>query len=170
MNIQNSTIEDIDEIFRLYNLASSHQRSLNMVTWPEFERSLIETEIKENRQWKLLIDDEVACVWAITFSDPEIWEDKNSDSSIYIHRIATNPDFRGNNLVNQLTEWSKKYAAEIGKRFIRLDTVGENKKLISIYKNAGFDFLGLFKLENTESLPAHYLNATVSLFEIDLEK
>ena len=169
MTISNSTIEDLDEIFRLYALATAYQQSIKTIHWPEFDRALIETEIKENRQWKLIIDNKVACVWAITFSDPEIWEERNNDPAIYIHRIATNPEFKGQNLVKQITEWSKKYASGIGKRFIRLDTVGENKKLIAHYTQCGFNFLGLFKLNNTEGLPQHYHNATVSLFEIDLK-
>lgn len=168
MMICNSGMDDIDEIFRLYALASAHQRSLNMVTWPVFERSLVQTEINENRQWKLTIDGKIACIWAITFSDPEIWEERNADAAIYIHRIATNPDFRGNQLVNKLTEWAKDYARSKKKQYIRLDTVGENKKLISLYQRAGFHFLGLFKLIHTENLPAHYINATVSLFEMKL--
>jgi hypothetical protein len=60
----------------------------------------------------------------------------------------------------------KKYAKENGKIFIRMDTVGENKGLIDYYQKCGFDFLGLLKLKNTENLPAHYHNATVSLFQM----
>jgi hypothetical protein len=39
-----------------------------------------------------LIDGQIACVWAVTFNDPEIWKN-DQDAAIYIHRIATNPDF-----------------------------------------------------------------------------
>jgi hypothetical protein len=37
--------------------------------------------------------------------------------------------------------------------------------LINHYKKSGFQFLGLYKLKETKGLPAHYTNATVSLFE-----
>jgi hypothetical protein len=50
MNIKNSTINDIDEIFRLYKIATDFQKSKFYVHWPEFKRDLIETEIRENRQ------------------------------------------------------------------------------------------------------------------------
>ncbi|MFP3835995.1 GNAT family N-acetyltransferase, partial [Chryseobacterium sp. SIMBA_028] len=85
--------------------------------------------------------------------------------AVYIHRIATNPDFRGQNLVQKIVEWGKQYALTNGKKFIRLDTVGDNPGLISYYTKCGFDFLGLSKLKDTAGLPAHYNNATVSLFE-----
>ena len=169
MTIKNSVIEDLSEIFRLYESARDFQKTKSAVLWPQFDKKLIETEIAENRQWKILIDNQIACVWATTFSDPEIWEERNVDPSIYIHRIATNPIFRGLNLVGTIVEWAKKYAGENEKRFIRMDTVGENKGLINYYQKCGFDYLGLLKLKNTANLPIHYHDATVCLFQMILK-
>ena len=168
MEIQNSTPGDIGEIFRLYKMATDFQKGRSLAIWPVFERSLVETEIAENRQWKMVIDNKIACVWATTFDDPQIWEDRNADPSVYIHRIATNPEFRGKNLVENIVTHAKQYAKANEKRFIRMDTVGENTGLITHYTKCGFDFLGLFKLTNTDGLPSHYDKATVSLFQIDL--
>ncbi|SDD92878.1 GNAT family N-acetyltransferase [Pedobacter soli] len=102
MEILNSTPNDIEQIFELYKIATAFQKTKYIVQWPQFEQALIETEVAELRQWKMLIDDQVACVWATTFSDPQIWEDKNTDPAVYIHRIATHPDFRGQNLVTAI--------------------------------------------------------------------
>lgn len=170
MNIQihNSSMSDIDEIFRLYRIATDFQKTKFTVHWPEFDRRLIETEISENRQWKIMADGKIACVWATTFSDPQIWEERNKDPSVYIHRIATNPDYRGQNLVGQIVVWVKGYAEKNQKQFVRMDTVGDNQGLINYYTKCGFDFLGLLKLKNTEGLPAHYDNATVSLFQMTI--
>ncbi|MHB8905347.1 MAG: GNAT family N-acetyltransferase [Melioribacteraceae bacterium] len=168
MNIENSTIYDIDEIFKLYKIATDFQKIKFTVHWAEFDRKLIETEISENRQWKMLINGGIACVWAMTFNDPQIWEERNKDPSVYLHRIATNPNFRGQNLVGEIVKWAKNYANENNKKYIRMDTVGNNSGLIKYYKKCGFDFLGLFKLNNTKGLPAHYDNATVSLFQMAL--
>jgi ribosomal protein S18 acetylase RimI-like enzyme len=166
MKIINSTQHDIDEIFRLYKIATAYMAGRSTVCWPEFERSMVEKEIEANHQWKMLEDDTVACVWATTFNDPLIWEERNDDPAIYIHRIAVNPGCRGKNLVLQIVEWAKQYAKANNKKFIRLDTVGDNKGLIKHYQHCGFTFLGLFKLKNTTGLPAHYDNASVSLFEL----
>src|SRR5258705_3023328 len=111
MKIENCLPEDIDEIFRLYKIASEYQKSKQtVVVWPEFKKQLVETEIAENRQWKLIIDKEIACVWATTFNDEQIWEERNADAAIYIHRIATNPSFRGKNFVAIIVEWASEYA------------------------------------------------------------
>ncbi|MGI4737354.1 MAG: GNAT family N-acetyltransferase [Janthinobacterium lividum] len=158
---------DIDEIFRLYRLATAHQVVVKgTVVWPDFERAMVAQELAEGRQWKLLVGDAVACVWAITFDDPQIWGAKNADPAVYIHRIATNPNFRGRGFVIDIVRWAKDYARQHEKKFVRLDTIGENHGLIAHYTACGFDYLGLEKLTDTAGLPAHYHNATVSLFEL----
>jgi len=169
MEIENCNAEDIEEIFRLYAIASAYQKAKQtVVVWPKFERKLVETEIAENRQWKLLIDNAIACNWATTFSDEKIWEERNADAAIYIHRIATNPDYRGKNFVSLIVDWAIKYAKTMGKNFVRLDTLGNNTGLIEHYTNAGFNFLGIFNLKSTEGLPDHYHNVPACLFEIRL--
>ena len=171
MTIKNVTASDIEKIFALYKIASNYQREKKtVIVWPDFDREMVINEIAENRQFKLIVNNEVVCIWAITFSDEQIWEDSNTDSAIYIHRIAVNPNFRGNNYIATITNWAKEYALKKEIQFIRLDTLGENKNLITHYKNAGFHFLGLFNLKNTSNLPDHYKLAPVCLFEIDLYK
>jgi ribosomal protein S18 acetylase RimI-like enzyme len=168
MIIENSSIDDLEDIFKFYKIATEFQQTKNSTVWPTFSRELVVSEIENLCQWKIIIDNQIACVWAITFEDPLIWEEKNDDPSIYIHRIATNPAFRGQNLVGKIIKWAVAFAKENNKKFVRLDTVGENIGLINYYQKCGFEFLGLFKLENTNGLPAHYHNATVSLFELEV--
>ena len=169
MKIENSNAKDIAEIFSLYKIASDYQQSKKtVVVWPTFKKELVETEIAENRQWKLIIDEQIACVWATTFTDEQIWEERNADAAIYIHRIATNPGFRGHNFVSIIVTWAKAYAKSNGKDFVRLDTLGNNSKLIEYYTRCGFNFLGMFDLKNTSSLPDHYHNTPACLFEIKL--
>ncbi len=169
MKISNCIQNDIEEIVVLYEAARQLQTLRKMVVWPAFENSFIENEIQENRQWKIVIDNTMACNWAITFEDKEIWGKKDNDNSIYIHRICTNPDFRGNRYIEKIVEWAKAYARQLGKRFIRLDTLGANTKLIEHYTSAGFTFLGMIELTETTTLPKHYQDEpNCCLFEISI--
>ncbi len=152
----------------MYSQATEYMISKNQVAWPIFEEAMIEEEIMANMQWKLNIDHEIACIWATTFSDEQIWGEKNDDPAVYIHRIASNPAFRGKKLVNHLVEWAKIFAVSNNKKFIRMDTVGLNQGLISHYGKMGFKFLGSKKLNNTEGLPDHYKQGEVCFFELKL--
>ena len=156
MVIKNCALSDLDSIFELYGAAMKLQTQKNMVVWPRFEKRLVEKEIEEQRQWKLMIDDEIACNWAITFEDKEIWGERDINNSIYIHRITTNPAFRGNRFIDAIVTWAKTYALSKGKQYVRLDTLGNNTRLIKHYTSAGFNFLGIFTLTDTQNLPAHY--------------
>ena len=170
MTITNSNLDDITEIFRLYQLARDFQKiQFPENLWPEFDRDFIATEVIENRQFKIVIDNKIACIWAITYNDADIWEEKENNDAIYIHRIATNPEFRGNNFVQMIADWSKDFARKENKKFVRMDTCGQNDRLINHYKNCGFEFLGMKKLKNSSGLQAHYHNADVCFFEIELK-
>ena len=168
MKIINSEIKDIDLIFDMYKEATDYQKERVIYHWPNFDRQMVKKELIEKRQFKLIIDNTVACVWAIAFDDPLIWGKMNNSESIYIHRIAVHKDYRGNNFALKIVTWAKEFARKNQKFYIRLDTVGLNEKLISHYTKCGFKFLGLTQLGDVKGLPDHYINAKVSLFEIKL--
>ena len=169
MEILNCVIEDVNTIFNLYDNARQLQTARNMVVWPFFEKKFLEDEIINGQQWKIVINGEIACNWTITLTDKEIWEEKEKGDSIYFHRIVTNPDFRGNNFVIKIVEWAKVYAAKINRKYVRLDTLGNNTRLIEHYTKSGFTFLGIFKLTETKNLPTHYQKEpNCCLFEISI--
>jgi ribosomal protein S18 acetylase RimI-like enzyme len=164
--VLNSTLADIDTIFSLYDAAIAFQKTKFDKHWKSFDRSLIEQEISENRQWKIIVDGEVACIFAITYEDPFIWGEKSGEPSIYIHRIVTNPAYRGNNFVSKIVEWARVFCRDNNKQFIRMDTWGDNQKLITYYVSCGFTYLGVITPVRTPLLPKHYEDITLSLFEI----
>ncbi len=165
MTIENSKLTDIPKIFELYRVATNYMKSKNQVYWPEFPKELIVSEIEESRQWKLLINEQIACIWATTLNDELIWGNENNEPALYIHRITTDPAFRGQNLVKLLIDWANEFGKNENLKYIRMDTVGLNKGLISHYEKLGFQFLGTKKLENTKGLPEHYKDGEVCYFQ-----
>jgi GNAT superfamily N-acetyltransferase len=167
--ITNCTPADLQKILTLYQHARKLQQERQMVIWPDFSTAFILNEILEERQFKITSTDEMVCNWAITFNDKEIWESRDKNDSIFIHRICVNENFRGHRYIDKIVDWAREYAKSRDKKYIRLDTLGDNKKLIAHYTSAGFDFLGMFKLTNTSSLPKHYQDhPNCCLFEIAL--
>jgi predicted GNAT family N-acyltransferase len=170
MTIQNCTHEDIKDILLLHQAARHLQVERKMVVWPTFEIPCIKKEIEELRSWKIVVDSQMACTWAITFEDKEIWGEKDQNNSIFLHRICNNPNFRGIRFIDKFVEWAIPYSKEQSKKYIRLDTLGNNTKLIEHYTSAGFDFLGVVTLTNTATLPLHYqLEPQCLLFEMKLD-
>lgn len=160
--------EDIDTVFDIYNAATSYQKTVNNKSWRGFERTLIEKEITENRHFIIKEGNEIACTFVITFDDLIIWKEASTDPAIYLHRIATNPKFRGQSYVKKIVEWAKTYAKEYNKSYIRLDTHSGNERINQYYMSCGFDYKGISTIEWTSELPAHYKEGSFSLFEIKL--
>ena len=168
MIIKNSELADVPSIVDLYKIATAYMKSKNQVHWPEFPKKLITNEITENRQWKLLIDDQIACIWATTLNDELIWGEESNAPSVYLHRITTSPDYRGQNLVKHVLDWATIFGKNKNLKYIRLDTVGLNKGLINHYEKLGFQFLGTKKLKNTNGLPEHYTKGEVCYFQKEI--
>lgn len=105
MHFLNSSLDDLDAIFELYDVAIAYQKKISDQHWLPFDPELVKKEIAEKRQWKIIIDGEVACVFCVAYSDPLIWGKKDKDPSIYLHRIVTNPKFRGKNFVVEIINW-----------------------------------------------------------------
>lgn len=166
MQIINSTSNDIDTIFEFYDHAIAYQKIKFNKHWLGFDLHVIDKEIKENRQFKIMLDEKVVCIFAITFNDPAIWREKDKDAAIYIHRIVTHPDFHGNNYVKDIVKWAIDYCKKNKIDYVRMDTWGDNQKLIAYYQDCGFSFMGISQEMNDVNLPKHYDCISLSLFEI----
>ena len=94
---------------------------------PIFDSLLIETEIKEGQYWKIIEDNVTTCIFSITYNDPLLWKEKDNNPSLYIHRSTTNPLRRGNGYVKNIINWAKNYGKSNGKKFIRMESWGDNQ-------------------------------------------
>jgi ribosomal protein S18 acetylase RimI-like enzyme len=168
MEIRNATIDDVAVILDLYDKAIEFQKTVFDKTWLGFDQALIDAEIAEDRLWKIIDDDAVACIFSVAYSDPIIWGENSHESAMYIHRIVTNPEFRGRRYVPIITGWAVNHAREKDLRFVRMDTWGDNQKLIDYYQSCGFKFLGLTTPAESPTMPGHYRGIDLSLFEIDI--
>ena len=169
MRFEPATPHDRDRVFELYDEAIAFQKTVFDKHWLGFEPAMVEREIAEDRLWKIVDDGEITCIFSIAFHDPIIWGEQSGDSAIYIHRIVTGSRFHGRGYVIAITDWAMEYARTNGLRFVRMDTWGDNQKLIEYYQNCGFRFVGVMTPEESDTMPAHYRGITLSLFEIDLQ-
>ena len=166
MRIEKSSIEDLVTHMELYDQAIAYQHALGKVNWLGFEECLVLKEIEAGQQYKIVMDKQIACVFLLADSDPIIWQEKNDIPAIYIHRIATNPFFRGQNFVVKIIEYVKIIAKQEQKEFIRMDTTAGNKRLNHYYKQCGFNIVATIALQGNTDMPAHYRNNSFTLFEM----
>ncbi|MGV9003347.1 GNAT family N-acetyltransferase [Flavobacterium sp.] len=170
MEILLSKTSDIDAIFELYDAATAFQKKVGTNSWKGFEHTMVEKEIAAQRHFVIRDDNQISATFVLAFSDPIIWKEADKDPSVYIHRIATHPDFRGRNYVQKILYWTKEYAKKEGKNFVRLDTTSGNEPLNQYYLKCGFTYKGNSEIEWTNELPEHYKDGSFALFEIAVNK
>jgi ribosomal protein S18 acetylase RimI-like enzyme len=168
LQIVNSNSSDLSTIFEFYDHAVALQKEVSNKHWQGFDLELVKKEIAEQRQYKIIVDGKVACVFVVTFSDPQIWKEKSENPAIYIHRIVTHPDFRGYGFVENITVWAIQYAKQNELNFVRMDTWADNEKLVGYYKKFGFEDAGQITILPNSGLPKHYEGITLQLFEIEV--
>src|SRR5690606_32291633 len=122
----------------------------------------------ENRHFKIMKDDNLAATFVITFKDPIIWENSDYDKAIYLHRIATHPNYRCRSYVKKIVARSKELTEERQINFIRMDTHSGNERMNQNYIRMGITHKGIREIEWTKDLPEHYKTGPFSLFEMKL--
>lgn len=166
MRIEKSSIQDLATHMKFYDMAIAYQHALGKVNWLGFDEKAVLEEIEAGQQYKIVIEEQIACVFLLTTSDPIIWNEKNEEPAIYIHRIATNPAFRGQNFVVKIIDYVRIIAKKDQKKFIRMDTTAGNERLNRYYEQCGFSIVDIIALEGTTDMPAHYRNNSFTLFEM----
>ena len=167
MTITHTTIEDLDTLEALFGLAIQYQQSKSGHFWRGMNRPLIEKEIREQLHWKIMEENQIACFFSIAFNDRLVWDERDADPSIYLHRIVTNPAFRGKGYVKQIVDWAEAFGRATHRQWVRLDTGLDNERLNAYYRQCGFLFCGIKQFDNDSdpSVPRHYLGSGLSLYE-----
>jgi GNAT superfamily N-acetyltransferase len=161
------SLSSSNDVFRdFWKAALTYQKSKQLPLWPVYPEQRIKDEIHAGLHFSVVMPDDVlAGYFSIALADELIWGEKERGDAIYIHRICVNPDRKGNNLSNHILSWAYGYALVAGRKFIRMDTWGDNQRLVNYYIACGFQHVGNKQLSSVPDLPPHYSNANLALFE-----
>lgn len=166
IKIINTTKEDLDMIFFLFEQAMELQGKNGYKVWDNIDVAGLNKDIANGLQYKILRGNEILCIFSIQYNDPFIWLDRDQGDAIYLHRIVVNPKFKGQKQFEKVLNWAKQLARQNNLKFVRMDTWAENKKIIDYYKLFGFEFVEYFKTSNSTELPTQNRNLNVALLEM----
>jgi len=165
--IQCCTLQDTQDILQLYATAYKDNNVDSGIDWGSYNIEWIENEIIEKKLWKIIIRDQLACIWAISFEHTPIWEDNEQALCMYLDRIITIPEFKGQMLTKIIGEWAKGYAIETGRKYIRLSTYRLNVRWVDYLTRCGFEFVGVKNISKKLAKQDNSTKKTTySLFQI----
>jgi ribosomal protein S18 acetylase RimI-like enzyme len=169
ISISNTSLQDFEQIKWLFDEAIKLQNKNGYKVWDSIDEMALQKEITNNLQFKVVQNDIILCIFSIQYSDPFIWQDKDQNDAIYLHRIVTNPNFKGQRLFENVLNWAFQFAKQNKRKHLRMDTWAENHQLIDYYKSFGFHFIGNYKTTETEELPIQNRNLNVALLELTID-
>jgi len=168
INILNTTTEDLETIFWLFEQAMALQGKNGYKVWEGIDREALLKDIQGGLQYKIVKGDDILCIFSIQFHDPFIWRDRDQSDAIYLHRIVVNPNFKGQRQFQKVLDWAKESARQNNLKYVRMDTWADNFKIIEYYQSFGFEFVENYRTKNEAELPIQNRNLNVALLEIEL--
>ena len=169
LKIINTQPSDLPFIYYLFDEAIAYQKRKGYPVWPDYDKSVLQNDIKINQQYKIIEGEKIACIFSICFEDKIVWRERDNSDAIYLHRIVTNPIFKGQQLFGKILEWSKEYVAAKKIPFIRMDTWADNPPLVNYYQKYGFKIVDYFTTPDSDELPIQQRGNRVVLLEYKLE-
>ncbi|MBK9149654.1 MAG: GNAT family N-acetyltransferase [Saprospiraceae bacterium] len=165
----NTDLSDLKTILWLFDEAIKLQSKNGYKVWGRIDEVALQKDITNNLQFKIVKGDNILCVFSIQHNDPFIWQDKDQNNAIYLHRIVTNPNFKGQRLFEKVLIWATQFARQNNREHLRMDTWADNHQLIAYYKSYGFRFVENYITTDTEELPLQNRNLNVALLELTVD-
>lgn len=166
--IENTTQNDFDFICWMYDEAIKYQKKNNYFGWRAIDKQYLKKEIENKLNYKITQGNNILCAFGVIFSDPLIWREMEKGTSIYLHRIVVNPNYKGRRQFEKVLKWAIDYCKENKLDTVRMDTWTANSAIIEFYKKYGFKFIEEYKTANTEDLPITHRALDVTLLEYNL--
>ncbi len=129
--------QDADTVLSILQDAQQclHGRGIEQGVIPPRER--LNGRIACGEVYLAEVDGWPAATITLSASGEPFWDDPSEESE-YVHSFAVRREFGGRALGRELLLWAEGATLLMGKRYLRLDIWGENRRLFGYYRSAGF--------------------------------
>ena len=169
VHIINTTPEDLPLVYWLFDQAILYQRQHGYPAWKGYEKNALSFEVEQLLQYKAVQYHHVLAIFSISYSDPATWGEWDTGNALFLHRIITHPQFKGQRVFGKVREWALQKAREKGLDYIRIDTWTDNPTIIAFYKDYGFHIVAAHVTPDSPELPAQNRNLRVTLMQLPVE-
>ena len=106
MHIIPTVSDDLTVIRSLFDQAVQYQQAHGLPMWNRYDKAALTADLRQKIQYKLCINHEIAMVFSVFMSDPNMWGEREQGDAIYLHRIISNPTYKGQSLLQYVIDWS----------------------------------------------------------------
>lgn len=155
-NIEAGTLNDVDELEKLYNDLNDYlQSGINYSGWRKGiypVRETAEIGIEEENLFNLRVEGKIVGSIILNHKQEEafgqvVWGIEADESQIIvIHTLVVHPKFMKQGISQKLMDFAKDYSTQKAMKSIRLDVAIQNMPAISLYEKCGYKYIGTVDL------------------------
>lgn len=166
MTIERTNIGEYSDLEELYYEAAKYQLRCSGLCWNTDDIKKVQGDISEEKHLTLRNQDTLAA--AFTLGDVPVagWPLSKSEGAVYLRRIVIAPKYRGKGIMEKILYLASMQAAYKGLHFVRLETWGQNEKLLAYYNHMGFKLVHLFRADDIQSIYPE--GTSIALMEFDV--
>ena len=148
MNYSKADINDLEEIYSLYQNAIITMEKDNIHQWDEIypDKDILKEDITKNQMYIGKTDNKIAVCFVLSEECDEeykngCWKYPNSRFNV-IHRLCVNPLFQNQGIAAKTLEYIENLSKSEGYDSIRLDCFTQNPYSKKLYDKAGYSITG----------------------------
>ena len=148
MNYSKADINDLEEIYSLYQNAIIAMEKDNIHQWDEIypDKDILKEDITKNQMYIGKTDNKIAVCFVLSEECDEEYKNgcwKYTDSRFnVIHRLCVNPLFQNQGIAAKTLEYIENLSKSEGYDSIRLDCFTQNPYSRKLYDKAGYSITG----------------------------
>jgi len=152
---------DLQDIKKLTEACAVAMQQKQIFQWNEHYPSLekLSADIEKGELYVLKSENEIKGIIVLTdFMDEEYHSVEwitESGKNLYIHRLATHPEYWGEGYGRILMDFAENYARQNKYISVRLDTFSQNKRNQKFYESRGYRRLGDIFFPKQSEFPFH---------------
>lgn len=166
MIIRKSSASDLDKLMSIFDEARATIAALGIDQWQNGypSREVITEDIKAARSYSVETDSDI-CGTFVLVDDGEVTYDKiydghwltgdESDDYVAIHRVAISVKNRGSGISTAIIDYAARFARELGRASLRIDTHEGNVVMRRMLEKHGFKYCGVIYLQSGDARVAY---------------
>jgi len=81
-NIENTTAVDLSTVYQLFDLSIIYQEKKGYPVWKNYDKATLINDVNNKNQYKIIIDDQIAMIYSVCYSDKIIWRQMEKGDAI----------------------------------------------------------------------------------------
>lgn len=159
--IRKASLKDLNEIKKLTEACAEALQQQKIYQWNKDYpgREKLENDIKREELFVYEYKNRIIAIIVLTPKMDKVYQNiswlTETENNLYVHRLATHPDFWGQGYAREMMDFAEDFAKTGNFISIRLDTFSQNKRNQKFYEARGYQRLGDVYFPHKNDQPFH---------------